>query len=82
MPNYAELLIAKGNNRLAVGNTVDATSHAVPLLSDPQAASVIRYCSEIGTVFCTMKLAYYLLALNTHRRAGKEQFQSRRVQYR
>jgi hypothetical protein len=74
MPNYAGLLIAKGNNRLAVGNTVDATSHAVPVLSDPQAASVIRYCSEIGTVFCHMKLAYFLLALNTHRRAGKEQF--------
>ena len=74
LPNYAGLLIAKGNSRLSVGNTIDATSHAVPVLSDPQAASVIRYCTEVGTVFCQMRLAYFLLALSTHRRAGKEQF--------
>ena len=74
MQGYAGLLIAKGNNRLAVGNTVDSTSFAVPVLSEPQAASVTRYCTEVETVFGTMKLAYFLLAMNTHRRAGKEQY--------
>ena len=72
-PAFKQMLISKGNARLRTGNRIDCISHAQELITDGQVVAVVRYCLLSDTLMLRLKLTYFLVALNTHRRAGKEQ---------